>query len=93
VPDDAAQVQRFGRAVLGGEALASYVLWVHGLSKEDEAEWEAFLERLRPQGEPAARLAEFRFEREMAAGPPTEESLAASRAQPVRELLLKALRE
>jgi hypothetical protein len=91
--DEGAQTERFGRVVLQGDSLASYVLWVHGLAKEEAAEWEAFLGRLRPQGEPAARVAEFRFEAEMNAGPPTEESLAASRAQPARELLLKGLRE
>jgi len=92
-PDEEAQALRFGKAILRGEALGQYVLWVHGLSREDQAEWGAFLDRLRPAGEPAARVAEFRFDREMAAGPPTEESLQASLAQPAREVLLKALQD
>lgn len=92
-PDEARQTQRFGRTVLRGEALGDYALWVHGLDAKEAAEWEAFLDRLRPAGDPAARLAEFRFESEMAAGPPTEENLAASHAQPGRKLLLDALKE
>jgi hypothetical protein len=92
-PETARQTQCFGRVVLRAAQLAEYVLWWHGLEKVEAAEWEAFLDRLSPHGEPAARLAEFRFDREMAAGPPTEESLAASRVQPARKLLLDALQE
>ncbi len=92
-PAAAVQTERFGRVALRGRALAAYVLWLHGLAPEERAEWEAFLDRLRPQGDPAARVAEFRFEHEREAGPPADENLAASRAQPARELLLEALRE
>ena len=73
-----------------GDEQAQYVCRRQGLTREEAGEVDAFLDRLRTQGELTARLAEFRFERERDAGTPTEESLAASRAQSARKLLLNA---
>jgi hypothetical protein len=92
-PDDAAQKQRFGRVLLRDRALADYVLWFHGLAQEEALEWETFVGGLRQEVAPAARLADFRFKGEVAAGPATETALADSRAQPARTLLLDALKE
>jgi hypothetical protein len=90
-PAEAAQKQHFGRVLLRDQALAEYVLWFNGLSKEEAVEWEALLGSLRPEAAPALRLAEFRFQSEVNAGPATAAALAASRAQPARTLLLEAL--
>lgn len=92
-PDEAAQKQHFGRALLRDQALAEYALWFQALSREEAAEWDAFMAGLRPEAAPAVALAGFRFKNEADAGPPTEESLAGSRAQPARKLLLDALKE
>ncbi len=92
VPADAVQKERFGRVLLRGQALAEYVLWFHGLSKEDAAEWEAFIAGLRPDAALTSRLTGFRFQGEAAAaGPASAPAPAASRAEPARKLLLEAL--
>lgn len=91
VPADAVQKERFGRVLLRDQRLADYVLWFQGLSQEEAAEWEAFVGGLRPDAALMARLTEFRFQGEAAAGPATAAALAASRAQAARGLLLEAL--
>ncbi len=56
-----AQINQFGKVVLTGENLSAYVMWYHGLSKHEAAEWDAMLATLHPGPDLLASLKAFRF--------------------------------
>ncbi|TFG89050.1 MAG: hypothetical protein E4H18_00975 [Hyphomicrobiales bacterium] len=47
-PATAFQQKHFGKILLEGKPLADYCLWRSGLSAEEGAEWDAFIDRLQP---------------------------------------------
>ena len=70
-PDDAFQRSRFGKVALTSESLAEYVQWRDGLGAAKRAEWDAFLESVRPGPELVEQLKRFRFAQPEPGTPPT----------------------
>lgn len=68
-PNTEAQRTHFGRVVLDHADLATYGRWYHGLTTAEQAEWDAFLNRLRPSNRITLQLRGFRFRHEQAAVP------------------------
>jgi hypothetical protein len=80
-PDEDAQTKRFGRVVFSGDALARYVLWHKGLTVQEVAEWESFLDTLRPTDDVVARVRQFRFTGEPEAAAEDKTHLSAQPAE------------
>lgn len=68
-PNTKAQVARFGKEILVGQALGEYVLWYAGLGPDLAAEWDAFLASLEPGPDLVGRIETFRFKSDPAPAP------------------------
>lgn len=88
-PNRDAQRERFGRVLLEGEDLASYIDWYTRLTAERHQAWDNFISTLKPGLGLEARIANFRFADDPQPERPDQE--VPSAAQPARELLLKKL--
>ncbi len=91
VPVSDAQEKQFGKVVLTGENLYTYVLWYRGLSAKETTEWEAFLSALQPGEDLATSLKAFRFSTDPPLPADPKESKPASLADKPRELILAGL--
>ena len=59
--DEDYQTRHLGQAALAGDALAQYCVWRNGLDAPQGAEWDGFVEGLRPGPELLTKLDAFRF--------------------------------
>ena len=59
-PDEAWQTEHLGSVICSGEKLNDYIVWRAGLEDVQRAEWDAFVETLKPDNA-ADRLRAFRF--------------------------------
>jgi hypothetical protein len=60
-PDKAYQREHLGRVVLDGESLYEYAGWRAALTSKQQAEWDAFVESLRPGPGLPERIEQFRL--------------------------------
>ncbi|MFH1531493.1 MAG: hypothetical protein ABIK09_12265 [Pseudomonadota bacterium] len=91
-PAAAFQTERFGRVVLTGEALETYVLWYRGLAPDQRAGWDALVAGLRPGAGAIDRLRAHRFEAGDEAQVENEQTrIEAPRTEKGRDVLAEAL--
>ena len=91
-PDDNAQSDYFGKVILRGDDLASYVLWDRGLTAQESSEWSEFLGEiagLSTDEEIAGRLESFEFTSTAVA--PNGADAQPSAVETARELILSNL--
>ncbi len=67
-PDEAFQNEHFGSVVIEGKELWLYALWLHGLPTPLAAEWDEFLEGVRPGDDLIQEIHSFRFSEGDASG-------------------------
>ena len=89
-PDKGFQESRFGKVVLDGGPLESYVMWRAGLTPEEGAKWDSFVAGLIPNPELRQKIESFRFAPDDGTGTDKKKS---DLSDTPRNLLLKALGE
>jgi len=89
-PNAEFQNKHFGKVILEKESLAEYCLWRNTLDARHAAEWETFLQTLRPGKDLVAQLTAFRFtdEPKSTTQPTTQPS---KRAEPAVRMIQQAL--
>ena len=85
-PDVQTQTRHFGKVLLDDSDLARYCLWYHGLSKPEVAQWDKFVDTLKPGKELVGCLEEFTFQREGSHNGPSTDL-----ADGVKEMLITGL--
>jgi len=73
VPNQEVQSQLFGAVILADDQLAQYVQWYVALTVEERAEWDKFVEQLRPGPELHNLVSNFRFQADTTKLPETPE--------------------
>ena len=91
VPEHAFQQTHFGKVVLTGESLATYVVWYRGLSGPETAEWDRFIDQCKPGADLRERIEAFRFSTDPPPDPSKPDQRPASLADTPRGLLLEGL--
>jgi len=91
-PAEAEQKAHFGRVILAGRELASYVLWYRGLTPEERSEWDhRLIARCKPGADLRGLIEGFRFSDEIPARGERKKEDPSDRSAPARELILKAI--
>ncbi len=85
--NDDYQKTHFGKVALDGKELAVYCVWNKGLSDKESAEWNTFVEGLKPGADLTRKIEGFRFSTD----PPANKEGAQSLAETPRRLLLEGL--
>jgi hypothetical protein len=91
VPIADAQIKQFGKVVLSGENLYEYVMWYRGISRNQIAEWNAFLATLHPDRNLEESLKQFRFSDDPPSPADPNEPVPSSRADEPRRLIISGL--
>jgi len=91
-PNPAKQKRHFGRVVLEGDDLATYVIWYNGLSRTETGEWDRFVAGCRPGAGLKPRLEAFRFAADPKPDPAKPDEKPGSLADTPRDLILAALK-
>jgi hypothetical protein len=82
-PNEQTQEQWLGTVGITQDALFQYNLWYQGLTRQEKAEWDAFLPTLKGDAKLADRLESFRFSDE----PPGHEGMARVASEGANDVL------